>query len=58
MREEETVMMINEEPINDAFNAWIVRNLLVWMEEAEKSNYKSQAIQQRVKQLNEEGEQE
>ena len=35
----------------DSFTAWIVRNLLVWMEEAETSNYQSKAIQQRVKQL-------
>ena len=36
---------------NDTFNAWLVRNLLVWMEEAENANYQSKAIYQRVKQL-------
>jgi len=36
---------------SDSFNAWIVRNLLVWIEEAQQSNYKSQNINQRVKQL-------
>lgn len=35
----------------DNFTAWIVRNLLIWMEEAETSNYQSKSIQQRVKQL-------
>ena len=36
---------------SDNFNSWIVRNLLIWMEEAETTNYKSKAILQRVKQL-------
>lgn len=35
----------------DIFTAWIVRCLMVWMEEAENSNYQSKSIQQRVKQL-------
>jgi len=36
---------------NDTFNAWLVNNLLVWIEEAQQSNYKSKVLAQRVKQL-------
>ena len=38
---------------SDTFNAWVVRNLLLWLEEAEKGklNYRERAIQQAVKQV-------
>ena len=36
---------------SDAFNSWLTDNMLIWMEEAEQTNYKSKAIQSRVKQL-------
>ena len=36
---------------NDTFNAWTVRNLLLWIEEAEQSNYQTKSLQQRIKQM-------
>lgn len=45
------VATTQEQIERDNFTAWIVRNLMIWMEEAETSNYQSKSIQQRVKQL-------
>ena len=43
---------IQQEQIeSDQFNSWITKNLFLWMEEAQNSNYRSKNIQQRVKQL-------
>ena len=36
---------------NDMFNAWLTENLLVWLEEAQQTNYQTKNLDQRIKQL-------